>query len=177
MRFMSKKILLSTTALVTAALCCFAGTCPPAASAHKFYTSFAHLEFNAETKSLEVTARIFADDLEVILTKKNGKAVYLDSTKDVDKLVLSYLQGSFQLKGADGHVRPVEWVGMETKVDTAWVYFEIKLPEGLAGAELRDSILFDLFEEQVNLASFKEADKKAELVFRRGDDFKAISIS
>jgi hypothetical protein len=66
---------------------------------------------------------------------------------------------------------------METKVDATWLYFEIKLPEGLAGAVLRNRIFFELFNEQVNIVNSVEGDTKIDLVFKRGDDFKSLSAS
>ena len=145
----------------------------PNPSAHKYYTSLCRVQYNRETKSLEVTARVFSDDLEVALTRRNHKAVYLDK-KDAGPLVAAYLQDTFELKGRDGKLRRISWVGMEVKVDSAWLYFEIKMPEGLEGAELRNRILFELFSEQVNIVNIQDGDSKSDLVFKQGDEFKAL---
>src|SRR6267142_1739217 len=71
-------------------------------AAHKYYTSLSHAKYNRETKSLEVTARVFSDDLEVALTRRNQKAVYLENKKDAGPLVGAYLQDTFEIKGRDG---------------------------------------------------------------------------
>jgi hypothetical protein len=149
----------------------------PAATAHKFYTSISHVEYNQETKSLEVAVRVFSDDLEVALTKRNNKAIYLDATKDVGAIITAYLQDVFEIKGRDGEHKKIRWVGMETKVDATWLYFEVKLPEGLAGAELRNRLFFELFTEQVNIINFVDGDKKLDFAFKRGDEFKSLSAS
>lgn len=146
-----------------------------ATPAHKFYTSLTDAEYNRETKSLEISMRVFADDLELALTRRAGKAVYLDSTANVSDLILAYLRDSFQVKTAKGDGAKLDWVGMETRVDVAWLFFEMKLPEGLAGAQLRNRLLFEMYEEQINIVNIKSDDKKFDFVFKRGDEFQMLA--
>ncbi|HVG38559.1 MAG TPA: DUF6702 family protein [Pyrinomonadaceae bacterium] len=149
---------------------------PPARAAHKFYTSIARAEYNAETKSLEVSARVFADDLELALTKKNNRDVRLDATKDIGALVLAYLQDSFELKEGDGgEAKQLTWVGMETNVDVVWLYFEIKLGAAPRDARMRNRLFFELFPEQVNVVQFVNGERKSELVFKQGSNFQVVA--
>ncbi len=145
----------------------------PARPAHKFYTSFAQIEYNSERKTVEVSLRVFADDLENILTKRHGKSVRLGKTDGAAKLVFNYLKGTFQLKNGDGAAKEFQWVGMEAKGDLAWLYFETKMPEGVTGASLRNRFLLDFSDEQVNIVHLKADGRKADLVFKASDsDFK-----
>jgi len=146
----------------------------PAAAAHKYYTSLAQVEYNVEEKTVEVTLRVFADDLELALTRRAGREVSLDRTKDADRLVLAYLRDTFEIKNREGEAKALKWVGMELRAGVAWLYVEAEMPEGLAGARLRDHILFELFAEQVNTVSVRYAGKRADLVFVPGDGERAV---
>ena len=164
---------MKTRALLPAALVACACLFPwpgGAAAAHKFYTSLARVEYNAEAKTVEVALRVFADDLELALTRRSGRRVYLDRTKDAAELTLTYLRETFEISGRDGRKAELRWVGMEAQTDIVWLYFEAPLPEGLAGATLRDRVLLELFRTQVNLVNIKYGDKQLDLVFRRGSD-------
>jgi hypothetical protein len=157
--------------LVTLLLCsCFCARPERALAAHKFYASLARVEYNDESKTLEVAMRVFADDLELALTRRSGRKVYLDKTKNAAELALAYLRETFEVRGRDGRKVELKWVGMETQGDVAWLYFEASLPEGLAGASMRDRVLIDLFSMQVNLVNLKYGGRNLDLVFRRGDD-------
>ena len=46
---------------------------------------------------------------------------------------------------------------------------------GFDGVQVRDRIFFDLLDDQVNLVHIKHDEKKYDLVFKPGDEFKAIS--
>ena len=146
----------------------------PAAAAHKYYTSLAQVEYNAEAKSVEVSLRVFADDLELALTRRTGRAVSLDRTKDADRLVLDYLRDTFGIRNRGGEAKALKWVGMELRAGVAWLYLEAEMPEGLAGARLRDHVLFELFAEQVNTVSVSYPGARADLVFARGDGERAV---
>jgi len=148
---------------------------PAAAAAHKFYTSLARVEYNAAEKSVEVTLRVFADDLELALKRRAGREVKLDRKKgEADRLVLAYLRDTFEIKNRDGEVKALRWVGMELRAGVAWLYVEAEMPEGLSGARLRDHVLFELFDEQVNTVSVRYQGASADLVFVRGDGERAV---
>jgi hypothetical protein len=168
--------LLSNTAaaLLTWAALCAPAAAHPASAAHKYYTSLAQVEYNAESRTVEVSLRVFADDLELALTRRAGRQVSLDRTKDAGGLVLAYLRDTFAIKNRDGEAKALKWVGMELRAGVAWLYFEAEMPEGLAGGRLRDHVLFELFAEQVNTVSVRYPGAKADVVFARGDGERAV---
>jgi hypothetical protein len=143
--------------------------------AHTFHTSLAQMEYNAQEKSVEISLEVFTNDLEAALSRRNGKKVRLDKTEGAEGLVLAYLQDTLNLKNNRGEIKKLSWVGMESKADAMWLYVEAPMPEGLEGASLRDRLFFESLEDQVNLVHLKYEDKKSDLVFKPGDEFKAIS--
>ncbi|MDQ3684219.1 MAG: hypothetical protein M3430_01275 [Acidobacteriota bacterium] len=146
---------------------------PSSLAAHKFYTSFAQIEYNDERKVVEVALRVFGDDMENILSRHHSKPVRIGKTEDAAKLIFAYVTAAFQLRDRDGVLKKFEWVGMETKGDVAWLYFETKMPEGLNGATLRNRVLLDFSDEQVNIVHLRHGNQKADLVFKANDgDFK-----
>ena len=147
----------------------------PRAAAHKFHTSFAEADYNERERSLEITLRTFPDDLELILGKRSGKSVRLDRKQETEPLLVAYLQETFELKNAKGETLKLSWVGMDAGVDSAWLYFEARMPEGFAGAQLRNQFLFDLYDDQINLVNVKQDDKKHALTFKNGDKFQALA--
>jgi hypothetical protein len=143
-------------------------------ASHKFYASLAQADLNTETNSIEVSLRLFSDDLERVLARREGRAVHLDRTAAVAPLVLAYLRERFEFRTADGQTRELIWVGMETQVDVTWVYFEIRNISDLAGATLRNRVFFEQFDEQTNTVNIRHGERHTTLVFRNGDDFKTV---
>lgn len=153
---------------------CLATAATPPAAGHTFHTSLMQVEFNEQEQLAEIAIQVYAHDLENILSRRSGAKVRLDKTPDVAKLTLAYLQEAVNLKNRDGQLKTYTWVGMESRADTVWLYIETKMPEGLEGAQVRNRLFFDLLSDQVNLVHLKFNGKKADLVFKPGEDFKAV---
>lgn len=147
---------------------------PRLATAHTFHTSLMSMEYNRQEQSLEISLKVYAHDLETILTRRSGKNVRLGKTPDAEQQTFAYLQNVINLKNGAGETKTLTWVGMEARADTVWLYFEAKMPEGLSGAQLRNRIFFELLQDQVNLVHLKDSGKKSDLVFKPGDGFKPL---
>jgi hypothetical protein len=161
---------LVSSGLILFLACAFS---PLRVEAHKFHASFATLNYNEQSKSVEVTMRIFPDDLEAALSKQLGRSVKLEKSKESSLMIMNYLRKTFELKQG-GRVQTFRWVGMELGVDSAWLYFEAKLPAGIVGAQIRNQFLCELFDDQTNVVSIKYRGKQLDQVFRRNDEFKRI---
>ena len=120
--------------------------------------------------------RVFADDLEAIISKRSGKPIKLDR-KEAAPLVAAYVRETLELKGRDGRSQKLTWIGMESKIDVALLYLEAKAPAGLSGVQLRQRIFFELFDDQVNQVLCKTDNRKASLDFKSGEGFKTISLA
>jgi hypothetical protein len=147
---------------------------------HKFHVSVTQIEYNQKEQSAEITIRVFADDLENALSQHTKRPIKLDPAtankdKQVGETVIAYLRDRFQLKTSAGRPVKLNWVGMEWQADMFWLYVEGKLPSGLEGAQLRNKVFQNLFEDQVNIVNSKIDGKQIGLMFDSMDDFKLIT--
>lgn len=145
---------------------------PPRASAHRYHTSVTRVEYNAEDHLVEITVQTFADDIEAALKRNGGGNVRLDS-KTSNQLVLEYLRRAFEIRTGDRKLE-LQWIGMELKGHSVWVYLQAKAPSGLSRASIRNNLLFEVFPDQVNIVNVIAEGKRASLVFKRGDPLKEI---
>ena len=143
------------------------------ALAHKFHESLAQLDYNEEARTVEMSLRLFADDLEDSLSRRAGRKIRVDK-EGAAALILAYLQDAFELRNGGGEAKRFRWVGMEVKVDVVWVYVETDMPEGLEHSQLRNRIFFDLFDDQINRVNITSGAAKAYYVFKPGDPFKSF---
>ncbi len=164
------------------ALCCVVLiAAAPRVAAHKYYASLAQIDYNQDTRSLEIAVRMFADDLELALRKANKRKVSLEKDADAKDLILRYLQEHLEIQNGDqataGETKKLRFVGMEAQVDSMWVYVECPLPEGVRNLRVRDTLFFELYAEQLNTAIVKVGERKADLVWKRGDDWQIVFAS
>lgn len=158
---------------------------------HKVHVSVAQIEFNQKSQSVELVIRIYADDLETAVSQHAKRQVKIDPAtagkdKQVCETILAYLRGNLELKTKNGAPVRLNWVGLEWQADMFWLYVEGKMPpasakaaktDSLDGTQLRNRILCDLYEDQVNIVNTKIYNKQVGLMFEPKDGFKSISVS
>ena len=134
---------------------------------HDFHTSLTEINYNPKTKSLEMTIRVFTDDLERALTEtNNGKPVKVDP-KDysIDPLIVKYLRKHVAFVSPDKDVVPYDFLGKEVELDATWLYVGMPAVANLKGYSIFNSILTELFDDQTNLLNLIYPDKKKSFIF------------
>lgn len=144
---------------------------------HTFHTSLTRMDYNAQDKIIEVSIQLFTHDVVSVLEKQNKKNIDLEETPDIDALLLKYLEPNFILKNKKGEVLKLKIIGKEIQAETTYLYLEISCEENFENYTLQNTIFFESFPKQVNLAVMRFGDKKADLYFKVGDKAKIITES
>jgi hypothetical protein len=130
--------------------------------AHPFHVSVCDVEFNEKNHSLEISQRIFLDDLEEALRKKSGWTT-LDVVSPSDKKRFDVLMKEFVLENLSVEVnnKPVKlsYLGHELESDAIWCYLEVTGVNNLSTIGVENSVLIDTFPDQVNLVHIKKDGK------------------
>src|SRR5688572_1701844 len=93
---------------------------------HPFYVSVTEIEQNQKTGKLQVSTRIFYDDLEKALDKRyktNINILKPVNKQQVDALISGYVKEHLKIK-ADNKEMLLKYVGYEIEEEAAWCYFE-----------------------------------------------------
>ncbi len=128
---------------------------------HPFHISVTDIEFDQDTKSLEIAQKIFIDDFEEVLRGLGHQNVDLvaKSRKVVnDQLVKDYLLKNFEVI-ANGKSTGYTFLGSQIEEDAIWCYMEIPKTKKLKSISIRNTILTDRFEDQMNLVHVKREGK------------------
>jgi len=120
---------------------------------HPLHVSTTEIEFNSKEKSLEISCRIFTDDFETVLAKQFNTKVDLNKQTmhtAMDELVKKYININLQYK-VNGKNLYATYVGFEKDNEATNVYLEIDNVSSLQSLSLTNSILYDLFDDQMNI--------------------------
>lgn len=122
-------------------------------SMHKFYVSLTEVRFNSESDRIEVSIRIFPDDLDRALLEREGVHTQLATELELpkaDSLLKLYLLDHFSLKVNGEHIE-LEFLGKESEADAIWCYLESDQVSEPMEYMVYNSILTHTFEDQVNI--------------------------
>jgi hypothetical protein len=129
---------------------------------HPFFLSVTDLKYQAKDKSLEVSVRIFANDLEAALVQVEGKSVDLFHPKDkpsLEKLLERYLKATLLIKVNEQDL-PLQYIGHEFESESCWIYLagaNCPLPKSL---EVQNMILYNKFKTQSNIVQIEVGSEK-----------------
>lgn len=120
---------------------------------HPFFVSVTEINHNAKTQSVEVSCRIFYDDLERTIEKQYKTPVDIVHPKDkakMNQMINDYIKKHLVIK-ADNKALSLSYVGYEIQEDAAWAYFEVKGVSKPKKVDVHDDLLFDEHKEQINM--------------------------
>ena len=115
------------------------------------------MEFDPKRKAIEVQKKIFFDDLELAIKKKNQLTNFdiLNSNKEiVNQNIKNYLQENIDFI-INGKPLDINYLGHEYINGTINCYFEILKVKKIKKLIIKDSSLFASFKDQENLIYFE----------------------
>jgi len=128
---------------------------------HPFHASVCEIEYNSNSNSLEITYRMFLDDLESALDKKFNTRLDImkpDQKEKIDQLVEDYLTEQFKF-WVNGNKVKFDYLGSELEGYALWCFIEITNIEFLETLEVDNQVMLELFDNQVNLVHFNKKDQ------------------
>jgi hypothetical protein len=144
--------------------------------AHDFHASVTQMHYNAKERAFEISIRIFTDDFEKALTAASGSRVNLSGNDKNDSLIEKYIQSHFACVNPQKQPKPAKYIGHETEVDANWIYLEMPYTEPFRGGLLKQNVLMELFDDQVNMVNVQYEGQKKTFVFRKNQPVQDISL-
>jgi len=134
---------------------------------HKFYMAIFQINYAPEKKMLQITERIFVDDINKALERKYQKKTFLGSDKESAEsveLLKKYLSQNFTIK-VNGQVKSMNFLSKEMDGDVLVCYLSMKDIPKIKSLEIYNSVLIDCFAEQQNIVHITTLDNKKSFLF------------
>ena len=129
---------------------------------HPFHVSVSEVKYKEDEKVIQISTRIFLDDLEEAL-KIYGPWEKLEITDEtqwegINELLGKYLLEKVKLSSEKGEY-DVSYIGAEIEGDVMWAYLEVEKVKKLKQVVITNYILLDVFDDQENIVHFRAFDK------------------
>jgi hypothetical protein len=136
------------------------------AGVHKYYVAVFQMDHKPEKKTIQITGRIFIDDLEKTLNTKHGKTFYLATEKELPETtntLKQYLLDKITVK-VNGKAAPVTFLAKEVDDDILVCYLTVSAPKKVTSIEVRNTVLQEMFREQQNMINTKVNNERKSLL-------------
>jgi hypothetical protein len=120
---------------------------------HPYYISVVDMKYNAQQKSIQLSTRLFTNDLEDALEKIYHKKMDVLNPKnkaDVDSVLFSYIKQRLHIS-INTKAQTLNYVGYEREEESIWTYLEIKKVNVPKIVSIDTKLLYDYLPSQVNI--------------------------
>lgn len=139
---------------------------------HKYYVSITQIEFVKEQQSVQIISRIFIDDFESVLRKRYDKNITLDRGDDetqIDDYIKKYLLTKIEISINNQEVIPT-FIGKKYDDGIMHCYLEIENIKSISTFQIKNKVLFDMFEDQKNVIRTNINNKNKTVVLTAQND-------
>ena len=129
------------------------------APTHDIHLSKCEIEYIKEEKTIQISLRVFIDDLELALTEKGATDLFLCTKKEHPEAldyIDQYFRETFKVKTDDKELS-YQFIGKEMSEDLAavWCYLEITDVEFERNFKVENKVLMELYADQRNIVKVK----------------------
>lgn len=133
---------------------------------HPYYISLTEISTKGKPE-IQVSVRIFTNDLEDALRKSSGKTIDIINPKnkgEADSLLFQYIRKHL-LVTLNAKLQTLHYIGYEQEEESIWTYLEIRNPKPVTFKTLRvdNTLLYDYFPAQTHIIRvnrFEASDSK-----------------
>lgn len=146
---------------------------------HQFYVSLTEIKIKEATGKIEVSMRIFPDDLDMAIKAITGSNPQLATEledENGDIWIAGYMEKNFSIS-LNGKEIDMHFIGKEPEADAIWCYLEGSFNEIPEKIVVKNSILTEIFSDQKNIVQvyYKRYNKGILLNSDKIEDFLIIN--
>lgn len=139
--------------------------------AHKFYLSVTTVDYSENDRALQISSRVFIDDMDKLLQERYGLKANL-ATKDESSQANDFIEKYFRAKLAisvNGKEVAYHYLGKKYDNDLMICFLEIPGVDldTLSSVAVQNEVLMDYFEEQKNVVHIRVKGEKKSFVLIR----------
>jgi len=134
---------------------------------HKFYVGVFQVDYFKEKKAVQITTRLFIDDLEKALHKKHNRHFYIttkDEVADANTYIAKYLEEKLKIK-INNKIQTIQFLTKEQEENIVICYLKINFKDNIKDLEITNNVLSDIFSEQQNLVHLNINGNKKTILF------------
>lgn len=121
--------------------------------AHKYYMSVTHIKHVPKQKAVQITQRIFIDDLQLELNTLNNTSIELATDREpqnIDSIYKNYLRSHFTVE-INNRPNNYNYIGKEYNDDMVVFYLEIINIKEIKTIKAVNNLLYYSFFDQENI--------------------------
>ena len=148
------------------------------ANVHKYYVSVTEINIIESSGTIQISSRLFIDDLELALQNIYANESISLSNADSEKvqnMIKTYVITHFKIDVNKEQI-DLNYLGREYEDDVIYIYMEAEGLDEISSIKIYNSILFDTYQEQEHIIKTKTEKKSKSFILNKSKSFKVLNI-
>lgn len=121
---------------------------------HPFYISVSEIKINPSQKTVELSCKLFTDDIQEELHQEYKQAIHLSNiSPDNQSKLEKYVQQHVKIY-AGAQAISLHCIGYEIEEEAVWVYLEGQVPNTSHNFSVNNTLLCESLQGQTNIVHF-----------------------
>jgi hypothetical protein len=142
------------------------------ADAHPLHSTITELVLDPARGTVRATIRVFSDDLRAAVMRAARGVLPASDGPAWDGAALAYAARVVSLRNARGEALALRPCGTRRTGDLVWLCLEGPMARDAGVLHVRNAMLCEVYEDQVNVVQGTIGGTRRSLLFMRGDPFK-----
>ncbi|RLZ06762.1 DUF6702 family protein [Faecalibacter macacae] len=136
---------------------------------HQFHTSNTNIDYEIESGTLNITARLYTNGIEKAIGEKTG------NKSSFDAKLKGYINKNVDIK-VNGKPVNVTYYGFQTNDQTTRIYLKAEKINDISSLDIRFALLMDSFEDQQNFINVDIKNNKKKFIIRKESEVIKINF-
>lgn len=166
---MKKKVILASICLIAIS---------SLAWVHPYYVTISQIDYNSSNESLEISMKMFTDDLENALNESGAGKLHLgevDESEKADTYIGRYIAKQMEIS-VNGVPVKLSFLGKEVDMDVTWCYVEVLEVPTPQNMDISNRMFMEMFDTQVNIVHVNLGQKEKSALLNKGKSSANISF-
>ncbi len=133
---------------------------------HGYHVSIAQVDYNEETKSLEIALKLLTDDVEQVLESRGAERLFLGEENEspkTDDYIRKYIEQHFVVNINEAQVS-LTYLGKEIENESTWRYIEIVDVTEIQSLSVNNTFFLEEYHNQTNRVNLNVLGNKTSFV-------------
>jgi len=135
---------------------------------HPLHTTLTEIVLDSADGTMRLTIRAFAEDFSAVVAKHAGRPRPADYNVPAPDIA-SYVASTVFVEDPNGNHAPLAWIGLRRTGDLMWITMRVPSVRSLRGVKLSSTLLFEHFDDQVNIVQTTYDGHRHSMLFTAGD--------
>lgn len=152
---------------------------PFGAASHPLHLTVSHLEFQRKSRVMELSIRLFDDDLALALSKRFPEFSKKDANDpEIMRFARTYLGEKVEIRCDGKRIPPASWkfIKREQSEGATVIYFQLPWSGCNQAIYVRNELLLECFPDQKNLWMVSDGERSRGYEFCRDQRFYSIHL-